>query len=255
MKSLKALDNDAQNFISSANIIDYTQKVALHNLCVSLKKYNLWTKMKAVYPFIGGTAFRHKFNLIDPRDLDVAFRLTFSGGITHSSTGALPNGTNGYANTYLNPSTNLIQYNTHISYYSRTNNSLTQTEIKAYSSDTSVFALSIRYLGTLYSDHYSYTIGRISVSNSDSRGYYISSRLNDSLHIAYKNGINIVSSSTTTTSTLPTSTLKLFTNENITNFSTKESAFISIGYGLSDTDALNLYNLVQSYNTSLSRQV
>jgi hypothetical protein len=34
------------------------------------------------------------------QDTNAAFRLTFSGGWTHSATGALPNGTNGYSNTF-----------------------------------------------------------------------------------------------------------------------------------------------------------
>ena len=53
--------------------------------------------MKALYPFVGGTATSHKFNLKDPRDLDAAFRLQFNGGWTHNSNGVTPNGTNGYA--------------------------------------------------------------------------------------------------------------------------------------------------------------
>jgi hypothetical protein len=55
--------------------------------------------MYAIYPFVGGTASSHKWNLKDPRNLDAAFRLIFNGGMTHSSTGVLFNGTNGWANT------------------------------------------------------------------------------------------------------------------------------------------------------------
>ena len=31
--------------------------------------------MKAIYPFVGGTATTHKFNLKDPADINAAFRL------------------------------------------------------------------------------------------------------------------------------------------------------------------------------------
>ena len=107
-------DADAQAFITAAAITDATQKSAIDTLVTGLKTDGIWTKMKAIYPFVGGTATTHKYNLKDPRDLDAAFRLVFNGGWTHSSTGALPNGTNGYANTNLNQSANLAPSNNHI---------------------------------------------------------------------------------------------------------------------------------------------
>ena len=63
------------------------------------------TGMIYMYPLIGGTAAAHKFNGLNPVDTNGAYRLTFNGGWTHSSSGATPNGTNAYANTYFAPST------------------------------------------------------------------------------------------------------------------------------------------------------
>ena len=51
---------------------------AVNNLVLDLKKYGLWTKMKAIYPIVGGNAWSHKFNLKDPRDVDSAYRLFLS---------------------------------------------------------------------------------------------------------------------------------------------------------------------------------
>ncbi len=51
---------------------------ALDGLVRGLKDEGLWAKMQAIYPFIGGTEALHKWNLKDPRDLDAAYRLTFS---------------------------------------------------------------------------------------------------------------------------------------------------------------------------------
>ena len=61
--------------------------------------------MMAIYPLVGGTASSQKYNLKDPRDLDVAYRLTFYGGWTHSSNGITGNYTNTYADT------NILNYN------------------------------------------------------------------------------------------------------------------------------------------------
>ena len=111
-----------------------TQKDACNQYIVDLQGYGLWTKIKALYGFLGGTAAAHKFNWKNPVDTDAAFRLTFSGGWVHSSTGAKPNGINAFANTYLTSSTELSLNSTHISYYSRTNATGTEVEIGTASS-------------------------------------------------------------------------------------------------------------------------
>ena len=56
-------DADALAFITAANITDTTQKSAINTLVTQLKTYGIWSKLKAVYPFIGGTAEQHRWNL------------------------------------------------------------------------------------------------------------------------------------------------------------------------------------------------
>jgi hypothetical protein len=113
-------DSDAQAFLTAAGITSYTQANAVNTLVVDLKSAGVWTKMKALYPFVGGTATSHKWNLKDPRDLDVAYRLTFNGGMSHDSRGIVPNGTTGYANTFIDPY--VLSINSGFGYYSQTNN-------------------------------------------------------------------------------------------------------------------------------------
>jgi len=52
---------------------------AVDTFVKGLKSNTILTKMKAIYPFIGGTAATHKWNLINPQDTDAAYRLTFFG--------------------------------------------------------------------------------------------------------------------------------------------------------------------------------
>ena len=63
---VNAVDADAQAFIAAAGITNLTQASAINTLVNDLKTYGLWTKMKALYPMVGGTAASHKFNLKDP---------------------------------------------------------------------------------------------------------------------------------------------------------------------------------------------
>jgi hypothetical protein len=98
--STPSFDTNAQAFITAANITDATQQTAINDLVIGLKADGLWTGITAIYPFVGGTASTHKWNLKDPRDLDVAYRLSFNGGWTHNSNGITGNGINTYAETF-----------------------------------------------------------------------------------------------------------------------------------------------------------
>ena len=76
--SSAATDADADAFIAAAGITDATQKSAINTLVVGLKADSLWTKMKAIYPFVGGTVnwvrvnttYRQKIKVKTQEDFD-----------------------------------------------------------------------------------------------------------------------------------------------------------------------------------------
>lgn len=246
-------DVDAQAFITAANITDTTQKTAINQLVTDLKTYNIWTKMKAVYPFVGGTASSHKWNLKDPRDLDAAYRLVFNGGWTHSSTGALPNGTTAYADTKLSALT--VSTTNHLSYYSRTSAVGVQIEMGYYDSTPSS-SNQLRLAGNYISGLISLPL--LFTSTSNAQGFWLGSKRANNDREIYKNGISETTSTTIEATNHADKIIFIGArNENsgANYFSTKECAFSSIGDGLSDTDSTNLYTAVQNFNTTLSRQV
>lgn len=254
-------DADAQAFITAAGITDATQQSAINTLVTDLKTYGIWTKMKAIWPMVGGTSSTHKWNLKDPRDLDAAFRLVFSGGGTHSSTGYQPNGVNSYADTKFIPSTNLTLNNTHISFYSRSN---TDTGADDFASiilgDTANMRFIIRNAGSYFADMYT-SAQRITGTISDSRGFFVLRRTSSTMLKYDRNAVNLGTNTNTNTGTLPTwqpfigAAYRLSNSPNVTNYSNRECAFASIGDGLNDTEAANLYTAVQAYQTTLSRNV
>jgi hypothetical protein len=246
-------DADALAFMTAASITDNTQKTAVNTLVTDLKGYNIWTKMKALYPFVGGSATSHKFNLKDPRDLDAAYRLVFNGGWTHSATGILPNGTNGYANTYLNPSTTLAS-TSGFGYYSRTNSTVgTQSDMGAiYYFPIQTFDShadgTTRYFASNSSAYSSYT-------DTDTRGFYQIYRTNSTTVKALK---NTTLYSDTVTAASPNLNVFIGARNELSNvfyFSLKEFAFAYIQENFTDSDATNLYTAVQKYQTTLNRQV
>ena len=129
-------DADAQAFITAAGITDPTQQSAINTLVVDLKGYSIWTKFKAIYPVVGGSAAAHAVNLKTPG----THNLSFASGWTHSSTGMLPNGAT-FANTNLNDNTILSLNSVHISYYSRTNENVAVIEMGTGLSDGLLFFL------------------------------------------------------------------------------------------------------------------
>jgi hypothetical protein len=250
-------DADAQAFVTNAAIVDQVEANAVNKLVIDMKAAGVWSKMKAIYPFVGGSASSHKFNLKDPRDLDAAFRLQFFGGVTHSSNGVQGNGTNGYANTFLSPASNLIQNSTHLSFYSRTNVSSTQAELGSLGINTiERIAMALSFSGNFSSDLYNQTTGRVAAANANSTGFYVGSRINSTTHKAFKNNSQLGS-----TNTGASGNISLILNSievlrfNSAFYSTKQCAFSSIGDGLTDTEVTNLYNAIQTFQTTLNRQV
>ena len=61
-------DADVIAFIKATGITDGTEFSAINYLVLDLKNKGLWTKINTLYPFVGGTATTHKYNLKDPRD-------------------------------------------------------------------------------------------------------------------------------------------------------------------------------------------
>jgi hypothetical protein len=246
-------DADAQAFIDAAVITDSTQISAVNQLVLDFKSYNIWTKMKAVYPILGGSASSHAVNLITPG----TYNLTFSTGWTHGSTGMTPNGA-AYANSNLNSSTVLTLNSTHLSYYSRTQSTVSLSFEMGNIITSNSFLLGCGYGNVAYSDQYNYNTARISQANTDARGLFMGTRTTNSIHKLFKNGTQFGSTNTGASGTFNNLVIYLGANNNngtaVTN-SSKECAFASIGDGLDDTEAANFYTAVQAYQTTLSRNV
>ena len=252
-------------FATATGITDVTILGALNTFDLGLISNSLDTKMKAVYPMVGSTSTTQKFNFMDARDLDVAFRLQFNGGWTFSSTGAKPNGSNAYANTFLNPSSNLTNNNYHLSNYSRTQVTNTfSAEMSVSYFSTNIGLLQYYSSGGVYPTGKVFLAGDyittlITAADTNTLGLLVGSRTSQTSAKMFMN--NVQKGSTLTTSNanaLPNGNLFLAANNgggSPNTYSSKENAFSSIGDGLTDGEATTFYNLVQAMQTSLSRNV
>jgi hypothetical protein len=232
-------------WIAATGETDLTILGALNTLETDLTTYGLTSKMKALYPFVGGTAGKHSYNFINT----AAYQLTFNGGWTHSSTGALPNGTNAFADTKLNASTVLASFNSnHISYYSRTQN-LTDSANMGGGSGSAYLTLerSTQWNGNTF----------LNFAIDPTTSLFINTRTANNVQKLYRNGIQL-GSTNTATSTISANAALYLGARNIgggNQYSVRECALASIGDGLTDTEAANFYTAVQAFNTTLSRQL
>ena len=249
-------DADALAFISAAAITDATQKSAIDKLVVDLKGYGIWTKMKALYPFVGGTAAAHKFNLKNPIDSNAAYRLTFSGGWVHSANGITGNGTNTFANTFLNYTT---LNSGHQSIYSRSNviEIATSYDMGAYNNGNTWQLLSLytqnlrKFLGGFNSD------SQPRAEMLDSRGLFVNNRTGAAAANLWRNGVKLIQS-TQAVSAIPNLNNYIGGLNQVgtaQGYANKTFAFSSIGDGLTDTEAANYYTAVQTFQTTLGRNV
>jgi hypothetical protein len=263
-------DVNSAAFLLAAGITDPVISNAICNLVVGLKADGIWNKMKAVYPFVGGTATTHKFNLKNPLDTNAAFRLSFVGGWTHSSTGAKPNGVNAHANTFITPSIDLLTNYASISYYSRTSDNEIATNggtVIGVRSDNNAtvnnsLILGIKLQGTNYSTFNFTATGTTSnqqarYTDANGTGMYIG-RLNGTRGDIYRNGNIQTFENFSYSRSTPNRVVYIGAINNkatAAEYSLKESAFAHIGDSLTDTEISNLNARVQAFQIALGRNV
>lgn len=247
-------DTDAQAFFTASGITDTTQKNAVNTLVLAMKSASIWTKMKAVYPMVGGTSGTHAVNLKTPG----TFNLTFVGSPTHSANGVDWNGTTQYAQTGLVPNTTLTKDAKAMGYYSRENTSAgvgNPCEMGCVGTSGSSFdGLFARVSGNLFGGYLSDLTG-VTLANSDSSGFFIISRSNSTQVNFYRNGAALGTNPKTLNSVATQNTQEIELGRGNGQYSDRQSAFAFISDDLSSTNQSDFYTAVQAFQTSLSRQV
>lgn len=245
------IDTNASAFIITANITNVWEKSAVIQLCTALKSHGLWTKLFALYPFVGINSTSQKWNLINTS----TFPITWNGSPTFTTNGVTGDGTTAYANTGISPATAPWT----------TSSALLFVWIRGPQAppDNSVF-IGQHFNGSTYT-HLSRSStgiradGPFCVSGNvvalnlpgDWRGF---AGLNRTLSTVSQTYIN---SATTggnngTSASLGTDNIMLMA-EDAANFSTINMASAGFGTGFSAADVTTLIADLQSFNNALNR--
>jgi len=249
-------DPDAQAFITASGISG-TEATAINTLVVNLKSANIWTKMKAVYPMVGGTATSHKFNLLNPVDSDAAYRLVFAGGVTHSSNGILGNGTNGWANTFLNPSIVFPSGFASMGFYNRV--AITSLNYFMGVILSSVNFFRIQAVVSNVMRHVNKGTPQTNHTLTDRLGFHANSRTSNTLLTSIDNTGSFQTNTTTVSGAYPSLDIPLFAaNSSITGINgyiNAELSFVYFSDALTSAELTTLKSINQTFQTTLGRQV
>lgn len=236
-----AYDSDAQRYFDSTGITDVTFKDALNTFVLGLKSDGSWNELDFFYCLVNGTFDKCKWNLKNT----AAYKLTTSGTITYSSTGADPT-SGAYLNTNYNPSTSLASINSmHLMLWSKENISEAATDMGVINV-TNAADIEL-FLGVMYSQLNSrYASGYLSAScRTDS--FFISNRTSSTALEIRRNNTSLASGSHSVI-TIPNANVLIFTS-NLVNFSTKKMAVVSGGDGITNTTAY--YNRLVTFLTAI----
>jgi|688.fasta_scaffold332659_3 hypothetical protein len=256
-------DADALSYINAVPITNVTQKNAVNSLVLDLKTYGLWSKVKAFYPAFLTTASENKWNLKDPRDLDVAYRLTFFGGFTHSSDGMLGNGTTAYAYTHV-PDSAFSFNNMTAGWYNM--NNLANLATSRFAIGSAYTKMQFRYF-----DSFSGSIQRITgtqnsfTNSSTQKGMYVLTRQNSTQALAYKNGVlQNTATQTGVTTSWSGRIIVLFGDDNgagtpsaptVNLYGAWQGNCIFFADGMNGTEVANMTTAINTFNTALGRNV
>ena len=244
--------SEADAFLVTANITNFTQTTAINYLVDSLKDAGLWTKMKVIYPLVGGTVQAHQLNLKDP----TINLLTFSN-ITHSSAGI--------------SATNIASVGSALSAYSSVNDSTTDTSFGCYgttiySSPNNIF-LGDGNAGTANSigvatagNNFVYYRAMGNLIGTTNNGYVSGFLGGDGFKMVSILGTTaristnqIEAPPATSGNTKGNLGWRLFTNA--ANTTSNTFSFFFVGNGLTSAEMLTLHNIVGTYQGILGRSL
>ena len=257
------LDKDVIPYIENAKIMRAQEIFAINYLVTNTKKFFLWDKIKAIYPFLGDTLLSNAFNLKIPIDSNSAYRLNFDTNsplITRFGVEFIGSNTSSWATTHLIPSQVLIKGNLALGCYINGGNlggssyPVTMGSSTTSDTNTDVTNLTIRTTGKYFIPNGE---AQPFVSSSDTTitGNYIGTALNGLANL-YRNGIELGNTATSTNGGISGSPIFIgalgqniaFTHQNV------RLGICFISTGLTKIDVRNFDMIIQNYVSILNRR-
>ncbi len=269
--ALSSIDVDAAAYINAlvaagGSINDATRNAIIAFITTG-KTDGWWSKMLAVYPYIGGTAATHAINAKTPG----TYNITWGGTVTHNSDGITGDGSTGYGNTNFKPSLGFASdYSAAMGVYSRIAGSTGNIDMGSGGGAGESFTI----LTVHSSGHFNMPVnhacwlhnkgnsaprnGEVAYNDSNNRiGIYIGTTTSASARALYKNGTQVATSTATDTQARSDRNIGICCRLDSTNtasaFTNRNHGFGFISSGLSAGDASSITTAIQTLQTALGR--
>lgn len=256
------LDKDVIPYIENAKIMRAQEIFAINYLVTNTKKFFLWDKIKAIYPFLGDTLLSNAFNLKIPIDSNSAYRLNFDTNlplITRFGVEFIGNSSS-WATTNLIPSQVLIKGNLALGCYINGGNlggslyPATMGSSTTSNTNTDVISLAIRTTNKYFvpnGDAQPF----ISSSDTTITGNYIGTALNGLANL-YRNGIELGNTATSTNGGISGSPIFIgaLGQNIISTYQNVRLGICFISTGLTKIDVRNFDMIIQNYVSILNRR-
>ena len=248
------VDPDAQAFSLAAGLANVAHQEAVNQLVLALKASRLWPRLRALYPMVGGTARAHALNLLDPRDADEAFRLTFWGAPRHDELGTHWDGATQYADTHFVPRAQLTTNSGHLGYYATSSSPPNPSHVEmGVVGDGQSFSLVCSFDGGAFNAEL--PGGGLRAQVASVLGFSLVSRHDAYSAAAYREGQLVASHQNySNNSPFPNGPV-LLAHRNDGYYSDRTCALACIGDGLTPDEAQALSAAVADFQRALGRDV
>jgi hypothetical protein len=253
--TLDVLDSDVAAFFArvttAGGSLNSTEQSAITTLVSSLKSNGLWTNMLAIYPMVGGGQ-ANPASACAQNLKSASFTGTFTSGWTFASAGVTGNGTSTYFDTNFNPNTNASLNGFSFGGYLRLN--LT-TPVQVDGIGGASFAQHNFISANMFSGE----IGNIiTYSRDPSQRMFIHRRTSATISESYRDGISLGTNSTTAL-TLPSQNFYIGARNDgsgsVILYTSQQYAFYFFGLSMTNQNALDLTSIINTFQTTLSRNV
>lgn len=263
------IDTDAALYLSAVTFnggtLNSTLSAATYTLFSSLKSAGIYTKLYAMYPILGGVANSHMLNALNPINTNAAYRIAFSGTVSHSASGMTGNGTTGWGNTNFK-GTNYVNNMSMGVYINATGSTQTSgsggVQMGCDSTNGANTYLQINANSNLLRGAiYNRSTDNPNTQLTGRTGFYAMSKTGTTTNIYCQNG-NFTTTGTTNPDFNAAVNLALMAyNQGIeygggvNSYCNDRLAFAYMSSGLTITELTSLKNIVQTFQTSCGRNV
>jgi hypothetical protein len=241
--------------VATGGTLNSTISAATQTMFNSLVSTGLWEDVSLFYPIIGGVANAHA--QAAGQQYNSSFNGTFNGGVTHSSSGMTFNGVNGYMDTNW-ALRNQLGATSLVSIGGYTNTTYAESLMGCLNGDASTIT-QLRLdspTGDIAAQPGTSLAGAITTSMTGSSGTFITSRTGTTATFVLQN--NVITNLTQASGLTDADRVMWVGARNYVGapaYGTGRVAFVFMGRTLTAAQATTLKGIIQTFQTSLSRQV